>query len=197
VNPQTGGFELEETAYGGFPINVKLYFQPYSTEKWQQRTHYLVLDPYSGEEDPMKAEAEKEKMRRENMVRAEVVEIIEFNEPFEQLFDALTSENQFAYLKYKGKGAKGRQSISSGPLPDPDANIGEPPATAQKGQVWSKETENALVKLLDDAGKECDKQLESTLARQAELGEALNKLKAGQSVDEALRKLWESLPKKK
>jgi YEATS domain-containing protein 4 len=196
VNPTNGGFELEESAYGGFQIPIKLYFQQVSLEKQQQRLHYLQLEPYSGDPDPVKAAEEREKMIKDRLVRSETVEFIEFNEPQEGLFDSLTSDTQFDYLKPKGKGGKARHSISAQAQAayDPDANIGEPPAKAPKDQLWSKEQEEALLQQLQKAGEMVDAELAKSLQRNVELGEARNKLKAGEPVDDALLALYKSLP---
>jgi YEATS domain-containing protein 4 len=205
VNPATGGFELEETAYGGFLVGVKMYFQPVSGEKWQQRSHFLQLDPYSGNEDVEKQEQEKEDMRRANMVRAEQIETIEFNEPNEALFDALTNDNQWDYLKparAKSK-SKGRGSSIS-KLPDyPPPPGGEyaanllPDRPLEQGHVYSKETEDLLVDTLDKASAEAEAALLKTLTRSKEVNEFTEKMKEGQDVDEKLRMLFESLPAKK
>jgi YEATS domain-containing protein 4 len=199
VNPANGGFELDETAYGGFPINIKFYFQPVSMEKWQQRTHYLQLEPYSGDPDPVKAAEEREKMIKDKLVRSEIVEVIEFNEPQEAFFDALTSDTQLDYMKPKGKGGKGRQSMTAQPqfAFDPEANFGEPPAKAPKGQMWGKDQEDELIRQFQVAGDSIDKELEKVLKRNVELGEASTKLKAGEPIDAALMTLFKSLPPKK
>ena len=205
VNPATGGFELEETAYGGFLIGIKMYFVPASGEKWQQRSHFLQLDPYSGDVDPEKAEAEKEDMRRANLVRAEQIEVIEFNEPNEALWDALTSEDQWNYLKparAKSK-SKGRGSSIS-KLPDyPPPPGGEyaagalPDKPLEQGHVYSKETEDMLVDQLQKASQEAEQALLKTLTRSKEVNDFIEKMKQGQDVDERLRTLFESLPQKK
>jgi YEATS domain-containing protein 4 len=205
VNPATGGFELEETAYGGFIIGIKMYFVPISGEKWQQRSHFLQLDPYSGEIDPEKAEAEKEQMRRANMVRSEQVEVIEFNEPNEALWDALTSDGQWDYLrparsksKSKGRGANVAK-MPDYPLPPGGEYVAGmlPDKPLEQGHVYSKETEDLLVDSLQKASAECDGALVKTLTRSKEVNDFTEKMKEGLDVDDKLRILWESLPQKK
>jgi YEATS domain-containing protein 4 len=196
VNPSTGGFELQETAYGGFLIIVKLYFQQYATEKQQQRQHYLLLEPVTTETDPVKAVAEREKLWKQGggICRAETVEVIEFNEPTELLFDALTSDTQWNYLQPKSKG-KGRSGYSAADTED--KIIGEPPASADAGSLWSKGHEDSLVEMLKKMGDTCDEQLKKTLERSMELNKANAKMKEGAAIDEQLLQLYESLPPKK
>ncbi|KIW00594.1 hypothetical protein, variant [Verruconis gallopava] len=205
VNPATGGFELEETAYGGFVIGIKMYFVPSSGEKWQQRSHFLQLDPYSGEQDPEKAEAEKEEMRKANMVRSEQIEVIEFNEPNEALWDALTNDDQWDYLrparaksKSKGRGANVAKLPDYPPPPGGEYAAGQlPEKPLEQGHVYSKETEDLLVELLKKASAEADAALLKTLTRSKEVTEFIEKMKEGHDVDDKLRALFESLPPKK
>jgi len=205
TSPVTGGFELEETAYGGFLIGVKMYFTPTSGEKWQQRSHFLQLDPYSGETDPEKAEAEREAMRQRNMVRSEVVEVIEFNEPNEALWDALTSEDQWDYLrparsksKSKARGSNIAKMPDYPPPPGGEYAAGMlPERPLEQGHVWSKETEDLIVEQLANAEAECDAALIKTLGRSKELNDFIEKIKEGNDVDDKLRALCESLPQKK
>lgn len=205
VNPATGGFELEETAYGGFLIGIKMYFVPASSEKWQQRNHFLQLDPYSGDVDLEKAEAEKEAMRRANMVRSEQIEVIEFNEPNEALYDALTSEDQWDYLKparskskSKGRGSSISKLPDYPPPPGGEYSAGQlPEKPLEQGHVYSKETEDMLVDQLDKASVEAEQALVKTLGRSKEVNDFIGKMKEGQEVDEKLRLLYESLPQKK
>ncbi|KAF2431018.1 hypothetical protein EJ08DRAFT_696955 [Tothia fuscella] len=196
VNPVTGGFELQETAYGGFQIIVKVYFQQYATEKQQQRQHYLLLEPYVGDADPERALHERERLWKAGggICRSETVEVIEFNEPTELLFDALTSNTQWDYLQAKSKG-KGRAGYSV--ADNEDRIVGEPPANAEPGSLWSKEHEDALVETLRKMGDQCDEQLKKTLERSLELNQANGQMKEGAAIDEKLLALYESLPPKK
>merc|ERR1711939_361513 len=126
------------------------------------------------------------------MVRAETIEVIEFNEPNEALFDALTSDDQWNYLKparakskSKGRGA----SISK--LPDyPPPPGGEfaagllPEKPLEQGHVYSKETEDLLVDQLQKASTEAEQALIKTLGRSKEVNDFIEKMKEGQDVDE-------------
>jgi YEATS domain-containing protein 4 len=165
----------------------------------------LQLDPYSGEQDPEKAEKEKEEMRRANMVCSELVEIIEFNEPNEALWDALTRNDQWDYLrparsksKSKGRGANVAKMPDYPPPPGGEYAAGqllEKPL--DQGHVWSKETEDMVVEILQKASAECDAAMVKTLARSKEVTDFTEKMKEGIDIDDRLRALWESLPQKK
>ncbi|KAF2720215.1 yeats-domain-containing protein [Polychaeton citri CBS 116435] len=84
----TGSFEISETGYGEFGVEIRLYFPPESGEKAVYREHYLVLSPYGSEE-------QQEKQKAKNLVVAEKMETIDFNEPTQDFFKTLTSEDQF------------------------------------------------------------------------------------------------------
>ncbi|KAI5308823.1 NuA4 histone H4 acetyltransferase complex and the SWR1 complex subunit [Ascosphaera atra] len=75
-------FEVSETGWGEFEIQVKLYFVPESMEKPQTLWHTLKLHPY-GED------VEGKRERRE-VVRSVNYEEVVFNEPVEQFYDILT-----------------------------------------------------------------------------------------------------------
>jgi YEATS domain-containing protein 4 len=207
VNPATGGFELDETAYGGFFINVKLYFQSWAGEKWQQRVTYLQLDPFDGG-TPVKPGEETQSQRqvRENKIVSETVEFIEFNEPTDALWDALIADTQWDYLKpqpgQRGKG-KGRASMGSadaraaGPLDISSLNATELPARGPEGQLWSKEAEDLIIAQLEKAGEEADKAFEKTMQRSKDLNNLLNTLKEGAAIDEKLKELFDTIPPKK
>ncbi|QDS69403.1 hypothetical protein FKW77_004842 [Venturia effusa] len=207
VNPATGGFELEETAYGGFFINIKLYFQSYAGEKWQQRQVYLFLEPFdSGLPVKPGEETQSQRQIRENKIVSETVEFIEFNEPTDQLWDQLTSDTQWDYLKpqagQRGKG-KGRASMgntdvrAARPLDVSSLNATELPARGPEGQLWSKEAEDLIVAQMEMAGEEADKALAKTMERSKDLNNLLNTLKEGAAIDEKLKELFETIPPRK
>ena len=74
-----GPFEIEETGWGGFNIEIRLFFAPEVGSKPEYRSHFLQLEPY-GSEELQKRQAE------EGMVRSEFLEYVEFNEPTEGLW---------------------------------------------------------------------------------------------------------------
>ncbi|KAF1343906.1 yeats family-domain-containing protein, partial [Delphinella strobiligena] len=93
-------FQIQETGYGEFDIELRLYFDSSSGEKAQYRVHRLRLEPFGSEEMIRRQQAE-------NMVTADNCEIVEFNEPAADFFAKLTAEDQFAHLQKKGGGSKG------------------------------------------------------------------------------------------
>lgn len=75
-------FEVNETGWGEFEIQIKLYFVPESMEKPQTLWHTLTLHPYGDD-------IEGKKERRE-VVKSINYEEVVFNEPVEQFYDILT-----------------------------------------------------------------------------------------------------------
>jgi YEATS domain-containing protein 4 len=183
-------FELEETGYGGFFIAVKLYFQPIAAEKQQQRQHFLQLEGYG--DDALRATQE-----RTGIVRSEIVEYIEFNEPTEALYDALTSENQWDYIgrgRAKGKSA-GRNSIpTSLPTPSLSQRTVELPDNAPSGSVFSKDTEDALIKTLEEASKKVEVEMAEVLKQMKNVNEKTLEIKKSTDTDAKLLGLHDKLP---
>lgn len=138
-------FSITETGWGGFNVEVKLFFAPEVGSRAQDRTHFLQLEPYGGPE-------EEAKQRRELMVRSEVMDFIEFNEPTEALFDLLTDDSQFVgSTKAKGKGKKSMAMVKREGAEERSFDSVELPERSTAGNPYSKETEAALLKLLEGA----------------------------------------------
>jgi YEATS domain-containing protein 4 len=188
-NVENPPFELEETGYGGFYIAVKLHFQPYSGEKQQQRQHFLQLEPY-GDEALLAEQA------RTGIVRSEVVEFIEFNEPTETFWDALTSEEQWNYMiQPVARGGKGRgKNAAAVGLPPPQDRSVELPDKAVAGSVYSRETEEALLQTLLKAATKCEEETAEVLKKSKEVNDQLAEAKKGISVDAKLLALHERVP---
>ncbi|KAH8153135.1 uncharacterized protein LAJ45_02722 [Morchella importuna] len=79
-------FEVSETGWGEFEIQIKIFFVPECTEKAQTLFHFLKLHPYIGD----KAELELSRTQR-RPVQAFIYDEIIFNEPTEAMYDLLTS----------------------------------------------------------------------------------------------------------
>jgi YEATS domain-containing protein 4 len=127
------------------------------------------------------------------MVRSEVVEYIEFNEPTEGLYDALTSENQWDYMsKPRGKG-KGRNSMQM-QMPAPHDRTVELPDNAPQGSVYSKDTEDALLKDINNAVKKLEVEMAEVLRKTTETQEETQKIKAATVTNSELLKLHDKLP---
>jgi YEATS domain-containing protein 4 len=179
-------FELQETGYGGFFIVVKLYFQPIASEKQQQRQQYLQLEPY-GDEAAMAAQAES------GLVRSEIVEFVEFNEPTEALWDALTSDAQWDYL---GRGGAGKGKSRPGTVPAELRTVALP-EKAPEGSLYTRDTEDALLTVLKTAMKKCEDMSDEAARKSKEVNEQLAKVKEGTDIDAKLLELHEKVPHKK
>lgn len=170
-------FEVTETGWGGFNIDVRLHFQPISGEKAQYRQHFLQLEKYGDE----KMQAMQE---RTGCVRSEYLEVVQFNEPTEALYEALTSENQWDYLTAGMKGAKKAAAMALGPNGRPKRGFPNGERTAQlpaKGGEdvpFSKEGEEALIALIKEKIGVVQKSLEEETKKREETEKRLKDLRA-------------------
>jgi YEATS domain-containing protein 4 len=173
-----GPFEVQETGYGEFGVEIRLYFAPESGEKAVYREHYLVLAPYGSEE-------QKAKQEKDNHIIAERLETVEFNEPTVEFFKALTSEEQFNWLKVKKGRGKGKKPdyVFEGDV-DPTAQLpekgGDGSGGLGAGGAWSVVYERQVVSQLKEAEKVLDssldaekKAMEERRKRMEELGVAI------------------------
>lgn len=169
---ETEPFEVHETGYGEFEIELRLYFDSTSGEKAQYRFHRLRLEPYGDE-------AQQQKQREKNLVLAETCEIVEFNEPSQEFFAKLTSEDQFGHLRKKSAGGKGGgkgrgkgTKIEYEGDKEPSANL---PEKGSENVPWSREMERKVLDMLKDAQRELDVSIEQerqkAIARQKKLAE--------------------------
>lgn len=146
-----GPFEVSETGYGEFGVEIRLYFAQESGEKAVYREHYLVLAPYGSDE-------QRARQEQVNEVVAERLETIEFNEPTTEMFRTLTAEEQFDWLKVKkgrGKGKKPDMVFEGDVLPTaqlPEVSAAQGPGMGAGG-AWSKLYEKQVVaQLAQSAG---------------------------------------------
>lgn len=160
-------FQVTETGWGGFSIDIRLHFQPISGEKAQYRQHFLQLEKYGDE----KLQAEQE---RTGCVRSEFLEVVQFNEPTEPLYEALTAEDQWSYLALGAKSGKKSAGASTGPGGRPRRGFPNGERSAQLPEKggddvpFSQEQEHELINQLKMKMKEVDKQLaEETKTREA------------------------------
>ena len=154
-----GPFEVSETGYGEFAVEIRLYFAQESGEKAVYREHYLVLTPYGT--DDQRARQEKE-----NTVVAERLETIEFNEPTVEFFRTLTSEDQFNWLKVKKGRGKGKKPdyVFEGEV-DPTAQLPEKVGAGAgaglgAGGAWSVQYERQVVAQLQQSTGVLDQMIE-------------------------------------
>lgn len=154
-------FEIHETGWGGFDVEIRLHFVDISEQKYGKTRHYLQLEPYG-------SPSQIEKQKAENFVKSEICETVYFDMPNENFFAALTSESQFDYLK-EGKKKKAIEGTEELPETRREELLGE-------GGEFSKQQERqiqaTLMKCMDDVDEEIKKELERGAAVHKELEEA-------------------------
>lgn len=168
-------FEVTETGWGGFNIDIRLHFQPISGEKAQYRQHFLQLEKYG--DDKMQAEQE-----RSGCVRSEFLEVVQFNEPTEALFDALTSEDQWNYLIPAGKGGSKKASLGANGrlrrgLPNGERSA-QLPEKGGDEVPFSQEQEQALLDSLKQKMGDVEKQLDKEAKKKEETDAKLKALRS-------------------
>ena len=153
-------FEVTETGWGEFEVQIKLYFVPEAAEKPQTLWHFLKLHPWGPE-----AEALKE--RREEIVSQSYEEII-FNEPTEQLYEVMTTEKPPGRAKGSkvGNKAGSRKGERTAELPYADS----------EGNPYSQRSEGAEVDRLKEARKQVEKMIAEERARLAEREKVMEEL---------------------
>lgn len=158
-------FQLTETGWGGFEINIKIYFEPISNEKAQSLWHHLQLLPY-GDDQTI------EKQIRENEVQAWVYDEMVFNEPYEQFYDILTNPTP----REKTNGGKGKQTrtMKGGMVGSVGERTAFIPLTSRPGQPFSKDTERIEVRRLAEGKRKVDAMNE---ALRRELGDKEDELR--------------------
>lgn len=153
-----------------------MHFQPISGEKAQYRQHFLQLEKYGDE----KQIAEQE---RTGCVRSEVLEVVQFNEPTEALFEALTSENQWDYLKQPAKGGKKAAMAAMGSDGRGKKGYANGERTAQlpekggEGVPFSQEQEQALIDNIKEKEAIVTRQLEEEMKRKEVVEKRLKELR--------------------
>lgn len=153
-----GPYEVMETGYGEFAVEIRLYFAQESGEKAVYREHYLILAPYGSEE-------QRKMQEDQNLVVAERLETIEFNEPTGDFFRSLTSEDQFNWLKVKKGRGKGKkpEMVFEGPV-EPTAQLPDKPSVDGSSSVggsgaggpWSAQYERQVLAQLQQSASVLD-----------------------------------------
>lgn len=170
-------FEVTETGWGGFTIDVRLHFQPISGEKAQYRQHFLQLEKY-GDEKMQKQQEES------GCVRSEYLEVVQFNEPTEALFEALTAEDQWNYLAAQAKGG-GKKAQMMAVRPDGRPKRGFPngersaqlPEKGGDEIPFSQDQEQALIQFIREKIGVVEKELEEETKRREETEKKLKDLR--------------------
>ncbi|KAL8999518.1 MAG: hypothetical protein Q9188_005868 [Gyalolechia gomerana] len=98
-------FEVTETGWGEFEVQIKIHFVPEANEKPQTIWHHLKLHPYG-------PDAERQRERKEPVV-SECYEEVVFNEPVEAFYDLLTTSSGGG-TGGRGKASKGSKQMGMG-----------------------------------------------------------------------------------
>lgn len=162
-------FQVTETGWGGFDIQIKIYYDPIANEKAQSFWHRLVLEPYGDDQLQFT-------QNRDNEVRSWVYDEMVFNEPYEQFYEVLT--NPVPREKNNGGKGKATRTMRGGMV----GSVGERtvfiPMTQRPGQPFSKDGERAEVKKLAEGKKTVDRQNEELRNELREKEEEVKRLKA-------------------
>ncbi|CAI7632824.1 unnamed protein product [Penicillium manginii] len=161
-------FEVVETGWGEFEIQIKLYFVPESNEKPQTLWHSLKLHPYGPDAEGMKE-------RREVVVSQNYEEVI-FNEPVEPFYEVLTGGPAGSVPRAKGKNAKAGRTA--------DIPMGDTPKNP-----YSKTTENKELDRMSEATKTVEQMIKEEKDRLVEREKKLAELRETEGVP--------SIPKKR
>ncbi|KAA8572075.1 hypothetical protein MFRU_018g00950 [Monilinia fructicola] len=162
-------FQLTETGWGGFDINIKIFFDPISNEKAQSYWHHLQLQPY-GDEQLM------EKQIRENEVQSWLYDEMVFSEPYEQFYEVLT--NPTPREKSNGGKGKGTRTMRGGMVGSVGERTAFVPPSSRPGQPFGRDTERLEVKRLTEAKKKVDTMTDGLRKELSEKEEALKNLRA-------------------
>jgi YEATS domain-containing protein 4 len=166
-------FDVTETGWGEFEIQIKLYFVSESTEKPQTLWHSLKLHPYG-------PDAEGKKERREVVVSQNYEEVV-FNEPVEQFYDLLTGGTGIVQPA-KGKSSKGAKQ------PQQSGRTAEIPYSDSSKNPYSQKAEAKEIDRLTEAIKTVDQMLKEERARLAEREAKLDELKRSEGVTSVVKK---------
>lgn len=172
-------FEVAETGYGEFAVEIRLYFAPESGEKAIYREHYLTLSPYGDEK-------QKARQEKDNVVVAERLETIEFNEPTSDFAKMMMSEEQFHWLKVKKGRGKGKKPeyVLEGDV-EPSAQLpqkapgGSGEGSGPSGGAWSVQYEKQVLAQLEKSREAIDSLLEDEKRRMEQRRKELEKLGGG------------------
>lgn len=169
-------FEVTETGWGGFSIDIRLHFQPISGEKAQYRQHFLQLEKYGDAK-------QQEDQERTGCVRSEFLEVVQFNEPTEALFEALTSEDQWNHLVSAKGGSKKAAILGTAANGRPKRGYANGERSAQlpeKGSddvQFSQEQEMSLIEMIRKKVEDVEKELEGEGRKREETEERLKVLR--------------------
>lgn len=155
-------FEVSETGWGEFEVQIKLYFVPEANEKAQTLWHGLKLHPYG-------PDAERQRERKDAIISQNYEEVV-FNEPVEQFYEILTSGPP----PLRGKGSKGSKQMPPKRGSERSAEI---PYAETPNNPYSQKTEGAELDRLNEAIKSVDAMLKEDRLKLAEREKTLEALR--------------------
>ncbi|KAI9368221.1 yeats family-domain-containing protein [Aspergillus egyptiacus] len=162
-------FEVTETGWGEFEIQIKLYFVPESSEKPQTLWHSLKLHPYG-------PDAEGKKERREVVVSQNYEEVV-FNEPVEQFYDYLTGGSGTPQPQ-KGKGGKSAKQMQQ----RSGGRTAEIPYNETPENPYSRTAENKELDRLAEANKSVEQMIKDERERLIQREKRLAELRESEGV---------------
>lgn len=165
---ESAPFEVTETGWGEFEVQMKLYFAPEANEKAQTLWHALKLHPYVG------PDVEGQKERRDAIVSQNYEEII-FSEPVEPFYDILTSgPPPPTAAAGSGKGAKGSKQAAVRKQGERSAEI---PFAGSEGNPYSQKEEGMELDRLREARKTVEAMVKEEKGKFAEKEKVMDGLR--------------------
>ena len=162
-------FEVTETGWGEFEVQIKLYFIPEANEKPQTVWHHLKLHPYGPD-----AEAQRE---RRDPVRSQCYEEVMFNEPVEVFYDILTSSGPLGTVGRGKGGSKGSKQASYASKKGLESNrTAELPFEG----VYSQKEEGKELDRLVEAKKMVESMVKEEQSRMEDREKLLTELRGGE-----------------
>jgi len=162
-------FEVTETGWGEFEVQIKLYFVPEANEKAQTLWHALKLHPYG-------PDAEGQRERKEAVVSQNYEEII-FNEPVEPFYELLTSGA--SPQPTRGKGSKGSKQAMMKRNSERSAEI---PYSESAENPYSQKTEGTELDRLNEAIKTVEQMVKDERTKLAEREKVLTELRKSEGI---------------
>ena len=170
---ETPPFEVTETGWGEFEVQIKLYFVPEANEKAQTLWHALKLHPYG-------PDAEGIRERREAVISQSYEEIV-FNEPAEPFYEILTSGAPLVPQQgARGKGGKGaKQAAAIEKNGDRSAEI---PYAESAENPYSQKTEGQEIDRMNEAIKKVEAMVKEERAKLVEREKVLMELRKSEGI---------------
>lgn len=175
-------FEISETGWGEFEMQIKLYIVSESTEKPQTLYHTLKLHHFG-------PGAEERTDQREPVLSQNYEEIV-FNEPVEQFYEYMTGgmdSSPANNANAKGKNAKGKTQTKSSQSISSSKQVGggrtaEIPYSDTPTNPYSRKTETKELDKLTMAYGKVTQMVEEEKAKLAEKEAVLEELRKSEGI---------------